>query len=289
MCTGAHIASLFIRFIFMYMPQLIEAGKVYKAVPPLYSIPVGKNEEYFIQNIDFVKYVQKLFAKNNNLSHMNKKNMTPKECTVFFMQNQDYVYWLEKLSKTYAVNPKLMEMALFDYYNKTSFKALKKHVEDAYRFMTVKKEKDTLIYEGIIGDANILFMNDRLVNDCKPILDIIEKNKELQYRMNGAVCTIYDVMKGFEKAQPNHLQRYKGLGEMDEDQLAVSTLIPAGSSVKISKDGSNKKVEVYGNRTLIRYTLDDIKEEVGIVRQFESDFSQLFKYVGNVTRQDLLD
>ena len=43
------------------------------------------------------------------------------------------------------------------------------------------------------------------------------------------------------------------------------------------------------NRTLIRYTLEDVKEEIGIIRSYESDFSQLFKYVGIVTRQDLLD
>jgi hypothetical protein len=50
-----------------------------------------------------------------------------------------------------------------------------------------------------------------------------------------------------------------------------------------------KKIEVTGNRTLIRYTLEDVKEEIGIIRNYESDFSQLFKFVGNVSRQDLLD
>ena len=44
------------------MPQLIQAGKVYKAVPPLYSIPKKGGEEYFTRNIDFVKYIQKLLV-----------------------------------------------------------------------------------------------------------------------------------------------------------------------------------------------------------------------------------
>ena len=95
-------------------------------------------------------------------------------------------------------------------------------------------------------------------------------------------------MKLFEKLQPSHLQRYKGLGEMDANQLAESTLLPGGQTIQMLGDG-NKKIEVTGNRTLIRYTLEDVKEEISIIRNYESDFSQLFKYVGNVSRQDLLD
>ena len=75
------------------MPQLIQAGKVYKGVPPLYSIPIGKREEYFTSNIDFVRYIQKLFVKNNDFKHLNKSSVTPKEATVFFMRNEDYVYY----------------------------------------------------------------------------------------------------------------------------------------------------------------------------------------------------
>jgi hypothetical protein len=57
----------------------------------------------------------------------------------------------------------------------------------------------------------------------------------------------------------------------------------------MSGNNGNKKIDVTGNRTLIRYTIEDVKEEISIIRNYESDFSQLFKFVGNISRQDLLD
>lgn len=271
------------------MPQLIQAGKVYKAVPPLYSMPIGKTEHYFTENIDFVRYIQKQFSQKNSFAHVNnKKALTSKEETVFFMKNQDYVYWLESVAKTFAVEPKLLEFALFEYYNKTNFSSIKKQLVKQYRFMDVEKKGNSLVYSGIIREANTLPFNDLLLKECKPILDIIDKNSELFYLVNGRAYSIYDVMKAFEGLQPSHLQRYKGLGEMDADQLAESTLLPDGQTITMIND-RQQKIQVTGNRTLIRYTLEDAKEEIGIIRDYESDFSKLFKYVGNINRQDLQD
>ena len=257
------------------MPQLIQAGKVYKSVPPLYSIPKkggSKDErEFFTRNYDFVRFIQKLFVQNNKICHANTTEYSSKDMTAFFMKNQEYVYWLESVALTYAVEPKLLEFALYGHIDKTKFKDLQKQVKQMYRFMDLTKENDTLIYNGIISDSNTLFVNQKLIEDCKMVIDILEDNVERYIYMNGTKSTIYDVMKAFENLQPNHLQRYKGLGEMDAEEIAVSTLRPDG------------------DRLLIQYTLEDAKEEIAAIRQYESGFSQLFKHVGKVTRQDLLD
>ena len=273
---GSHIDALILRFFLLYMPQLIQAGKLYRAVPPLYSIPKkgGKKgeQEYFTENIDFIRYVQKLFVKSNDLKKMDKSSISNRDMSTFFLLNADYVYWIERLATTYGVEPLLMEIALFNHYNNTTVKALQKQISSKYRFMNVYKEKDTIVFDGIINDSNTLFLNDRFVKDCKVILDIIGKNKGgFYYKMNGETRSIYEIMKAFEATQPNHLQRYKGLGEMQPEQIAQSTLLPTG------------------DRSLIQYTIEDVKETIDIINKYESDFTKLFKFVGEVTRQDLLD
>lgn len=288
---GSHIASLLLRFFIMYMPQLIQAGKVYKAVPPLYSIPKKGGEEYFTRNIDFVKYIQKLYLSNNKVTTLNgKSQLSGKEATLFFMNNEDYIYWLERLANTYSVEPKLMEMALFHYIKGDNVSTIQKDLKKMYRFMDVKKVNNTMLFSGTIKESNFLFMNDQMIKskDSQEMIRIMNKNKEWYYKINGEVGSIYDVMKGFEKTQPNHLQRYKGLGEMDEDQLAESTLLP-NITIPLKVDDGKKTKQVTGNRTLIRYTLEDAKEEIELIRKYESDYSQLFKFVGNVSRQDLID
>ena len=78
-------------------------------------------------------------------------------------------------------------------------------------------------------------------------------------------------MKIYDSSMPNTVRRYKGLGEMSKSELAESTLYPGS------------------DRTLIRYTLQDAKEEIQAIREYESNTKKILSLVGKVTRDDLLD
>jgi DNA gyrase/topoisomerase IV subunit B len=255
------------------MPQLLEAGKVYKAIPPLYSMNKNNKTSYFTDKVEFVKYVQRTFISQNQVVNPETKQpMNSKEMTLFFMNNEDYVYELESISQTYAVDPKLMEIALFAHINNKKVNDVSKRLKNEFRFMNVTQDKKgNFLYEGTIRESNFLYTDQKLLNDCEKIIKIMKKNRLLYYKLNGQEASIYDIMKAFEQCTPPKLQRYKGLGEMDGDELAVSTLLPDS------------------DRMLIRYTLEEAKEELSIIREYESDRSKLLDLVGTVKRIDLED
>jgi DNA gyrase subunit B len=65
---GAHIRTLLLTYFFRYMRQLIEAGYVYLAQPPLYLLKQGKEEHYFYTEREWDE-----FRKNANGRGTNKK------------------------------------------------------------------------------------------------------------------------------------------------------------------------------------------------------------------------
>jgi topoisomerase-4 subunit B len=61
---GAHIASLLITFFYRQMPQLIDDGKLYLAVPPLYRLSHGGKIVYARNDKDKEALVKKEFNAN---------------------------------------------------------------------------------------------------------------------------------------------------------------------------------------------------------------------------------
>ena len=271
---GAHISALLERMFVMYYPQMIMAGMVYKAIPPLFSIKQGKRNKFFTEQIDIVKYIQKEFLDRYNITTMKKEPLSNRDVTSFFIKNADYIYYLSQVANTYSVEPYLLEMVLNNFVankHKLNFEKLKKDVRATYRFMDVTKEHGTIIVSGTIDKSNLIIFSDKFINDCRTILNIIENNKELYYKINGQPQSIYQIMTLYEKTQPSSIQRYKGLGEMDDVDLAQSTLYPGS------------------DRTLIRYTMEDAKETLEAIREYESDSKKILTLVKNVNRNDLLE
>lgn len=270
---GSHINSLLLRFFLLYMPELITAGRLYKSVPPLYGISVGKKTKYFTNNNDFTGYVQNIFCKNNTIASLTNEKLTKMQLNELFINNIDYIYEMNKLSNTFAINPYVLEQILFmlkENNTISDFKQFKEKIERLYRFVKVYINNGVIMVEGLVDSKyQYVFLNDNFINSCQTVLDILRNNNSLlYYNLNSETVSLYKLMSLFEKSSPKGITRFKGLGEQDPRQLAESALLPDS------------------NRTLIRYTMESAKEEINRIRYLDSNMALLFDNY-KVTRQDL--
>lgn len=257
---GNHIKALLLRFFILYMPQLIEAGKVYAALPPLYGIKLGKDKYIYLRDrMEYVKYIQKEFSKNYTVSNANNKALSPRELSSILYKNIDYEDEVNRIAKNHAIDPVLLEAILILTYNKATYTQISKSIKKQFRFVQdISKDKSgAIVIEGLVGSKyQTVFLNDLLIEESKSILDYIAQNTSMAYKINGEVKSLYELMHLFNKSAPSSIQRYKGLGEMDGKRLFDSTLDPT-------------------KRTLIRYTMEDVKAEIDTIQYYEDDMSRL--------------
>lgn len=273
---GAHIADLLLLVCLKMFPGLVDAGKVYKAVPPLYGIPMGKNRmKYFAERVDFVRYMQKEYYKKNSVTDLNGKPIDSATFTRILIENSDYIYDFSTIAERYKINPILLEIVISSYIKKEKFETLRKRITSEFRFMendNITKIGNTIRIKGLInGRIETIFYNDRFIEDCKPLIDPIKKamnENHMRFIVNGKKVGLYDLVSTAMNTIGS-VNRFKGLGEMNADQLAESTMNP-------------------NTRTLIQYTVDDINETTKIIRQYDSNKHMILQETGVVDRSALI-
>ena len=266
---GFHIASLLLQLFIKYFPFLIEAGRVYNAQPPLYMVKNGKKKTYFLNNAIMVKESEKIFKRNNTVTVKGKK-ISDNELQNIFLKNIDYVYEMDSAAINHGYTAKIMEIVLLNkLFNNDDFKTLQKMMKNHFRFCEVDKAEGINVVKISDDKLYTIYCTEELYSDCKRILEIMNKNSIFYFEINGEKASLYDLMLLFKGTMPSNVSRFKGLGEMNWEDLAESAILPDG-------------------RTLVRYTVQDIKEAYERIRQLASDKKLILDYVGTVNRDDLI-
>ncbi|MBR1988779.1 MAG: ATP-binding protein, partial [Clostridia bacterium] len=197
---GDHIASLLLLLFIKVFPGLIESGRVYKAVPPLYGKKNAKGKfEYFTERVDYAKYMQKEFIKNNMITDSTGKKISPSILTNMILEYDDYVDQFKSISDRFHVDKTLFEHLLIAHLKGYSFSKIQNMLVKENRFLkkeNIVKEKDgSITIDGLVNQSiNTVFMNDRFLRDCEPVLYYLRKavaGNETEFVLNGKVVGLY--------------------------------------------------------------------------------------------------
>ena len=105
----------------------------------------------------------------------------------------------------------------------------KKAIEKRYQFLKVSKTG----IEGLVDSKyQTIYFSDTFLNACKYIIECIMKSPT-EFVVDGTKVSLYGLMKEFESLTPPSVTRYKGLGEMNGDQLFNSTLDPSNKGNRV--------------------------------------------------------
>ena len=269
---GSHIRTLILTLLYRQMPKLIEGGFVYIAQPPLYKVSRGKREEYIQTEKEMNDLILELGTDGIKLTKIEgKKTYTPSQIKEVLEALVDLESIVERLKRRgvefmsfmgkYNVKTKKMPRYLvksggneeFVYDDKELAEKTKNDVETQYveifesedlEAIQAKLDKFDLFAQDYErkNEEQVLLAKDKkdkvkLKELLKPLFSVdTEKDEEM-------IMSLGDLL-GFVRTAAKkgmHIQRYKGLGEMNPQQLWDTTMDPE-------------------RRTILKVTLEDAVE-----------------------------
>ncbi len=268
---GAHIRTLLLTFFYRNLPDLVEAGHLFIAQPPLYRVAKGKSVVYIKDDEELQEYLSTLALDSAVLTLANGEQRSGADLTDTFhtcqkisgyvntIQNsvrygltKNFTYSLIKAGveanslKTQADAEKL-KGKLVDILNETEASneqwSLVVQAFEVDGFQIVCSRQKEGLTETVTLTPNHLDRTSMrgLIKMKDEVLTLLGEGNYTYKSTENKVTTPDEFVstvlaKGREGM---NLQRYKGLGEMNADQLWETTLNP-------------------DNRSLLQVTIDDV-------------------------------
>ncbi|SQH96546.1 DNA topoisomerase (ATP-hydrolyzing) subunit B [Haemophilus haemolyticus] len=255
---GSHIRTLLLTFFYRQMPELIERGYVYIAQPPLYKVKKGKQERY-IKDADEMEQYELTLALDGAELHISA-NAPAMNALVFEKLVAEYnsvQKLIGRLSRHYPTpvlqgliyqSPISVEMmkdeSAVENWGKYFVEQLTAKETEAHQYsVRTQFNAERQVYEAVItvrkhGIDTDYFLNFDFVHGNE-YAKIVSLNKQLNSLLEeGAYVTRGEKVqpvRSFEQAvewlvkesrKGLEVQRYKGLGEMNADQLWETTMDP---------------------------------------------------------------
>ncbi|MFA4993143.1 MAG: DNA topoisomerase (ATP-hydrolyzing) subunit B [Candidatus Omnitrophota bacterium] len=257
---GSHIRTLLLTLLYRQMPKLIEEGHVYITQPPLYKIKRGQREEYIQTEQQMDDLLLDLGREGHKLLRLkDKQGFTDnqfKELLKYLVELDKLGRYLDKKGVNFAdyINsrhPKTKKMpvyrikvegnSLFVFSDKELAAITEKEGKEAEQdvlqlFESQEIEQVIAKIEKLGFDIESYFSST--VVSKQGIAKETEKKLKAVYRITNdedskEVFSLREVLAYIKEiaAKGMHIQRYKGLGEMNPRQLWDTTMDPAKRTI----------------------------------------------------------
>jgi DNA gyrase subunit B len=255
---GSHIRTLLLTFFFRQMPELIERGHVYIAQPPLYKIAKGKQSQYLKDDEDLNAYLTQDALDGSSLYvNVNAPAISGSALEALVIQYRSVMATIDRLSRLYPecvmkamVNTPELSMEQLkdrsvveqwveqvqshivdDLHSGTMYRLTVREDSERHNFLplvTVTSHSVETEYEfnhdffssgeykAIVGLGSTL---NGLIEDGAYI-QRGEKTQEVSHFKEALDWLMAQAERGYS------IQRYKGLGEMNPEQLWETTMDP---------------------------------------------------------------
>jgi DNA gyrase subunit B len=255
---GSHIRTLLLTFFYRQMPELIDRGYVYIAQPPLYKVKKGKQEQY-IKDEDAMSQYQVSLALDNAALHVNAQApaLAGEALEKLVQQYNAGMKLVERMSRRYPHSlmhefiyvPRItaeqcQDTAAVEAWGKQLVDQLnvkevgvsqysleiEKHEELGVSLPKVVIRTHGVTHEHVLSVDLFNSKEYGKLADLSEVLDgLIEdgtyiKRGERTQPISNFVEALEWLFK--ESRRGLSLQRYKGLGEMNPDQLWETTMDP---------------------------------------------------------------
>jgi DNA gyrase subunit B len=251
---GSHIRTLLLTFFFRHMNELIARGKVYIAQPPLYRIKKGKSEKYIKDEKEFTKEIMRRATENLSVEiHSNgdgkpKSTLDGQELRTFLLNLDEFQQNFHKIERRLRDSRAVDVLTNIDLHvdNKAEFQ-VEENLKPVFEALKekglnpqMKKDEEhsawAVVYHDSTGAERSVGLQlaaqpeyrrfralARTIAKFNEPPFVVVKNEHRDAQPNWVELLEYVKNEGKKDAS---VQRYKGLGEMNAEQLADTTMNP---------------------------------------------------------------
>jgi DNA gyrase subunit B len=269
---GSHIRTLLLTFFYRQMHELIERGHIYIAQPPLYKVKKGKSEQYVKDDDALNKYILQLAAKETQV--FPSANAPAINHAAFEELVGDYYHILQTIERLTARYPEDILNALLevkpittsDLSNEKSVEAWLNNILEMLNNNYTGKVVFNSEIENYIPQFGLhlhgmnrtfIFKADFFSSpDYKQLIDFYNKYSNLvdadgHLRYQQTTKNVSKITRGLnwlmrEIKRSLTISRFKGLGEMNPEQLWETTMDPVSRRMlKVSVEDAIQADEIF--------------------------------------------